>query len=475
MAGLTSRREGTLTDRAFSELILRQAAPSSAVAIPVVNPAQKFPEPSEMQKEFAEELRPEGENAATSQTLGKASELHVPQALAQPETGISSADETGSRPAETVPAVRSAAGPIAAKTATALASRATQSARKSSAAHAAPATKAPASVGPVAADPQNAAPTKASCFAAAPTADPKTGILADGPCPATAVAFQGTRSTVTAPNTHAGAKPGWIAPQSPAPVPASTVNAEPSAGKTQNDRSESRLHGSARSDGADPAPGPGPEAVRIPRAAERSPSENLRTATAALASPANAAERSDAAAVQLTPAETTGVAISPGPTAHIVHMNPISAAVPSSNGAPAAVSVAFARMDSAAPPQVLESVPQRLSVGIRDGGLGWVEIHTHAAAGQVSAVLATGSNEAHAALEAHLPELREYLAGQQVHVDQLASERFSSSGGRHEYSPQQEGRNADSGNANTTGDPLPIAAGFSDSAEESLSYINVRV
>jgi hypothetical protein len=132
-------------------------------------------------------------------------------------------------------------------------------------------------------------------------------------------------------------------------------------------------------------------------------------------------------------------------------------------------------MDSAAPPQVIESAPQRLSVGVRDSGLGWVEIRTHAAAGQVSAVLATGSSEAHAALEAHLPELRDYLAGQQVRVDQLASEQFSSSGGGREPAPQQEGRNATSRDAGVPGQRPPMAASLSEGPEESLSYINVRV
>lgn len=131
-------------------------------------------------------------------------------------------------------------------------------------------------------------------------------------------------------------------------------------------------------------------------------------------------------------------------------------------------------MDSAPPPRVIETAPQRLSVGVRDSGLGWVEIRTHATAGQVSAVLATGSSEAHAALQAHLPELREYLAGQQVQIDQLASERFSTSGGSRE-SAQQQSRNGAAGDAAKQGDSSPAAAGFNEGTEESLTYINVRV
>jgi hypothetical protein len=139
------------------------------------------------------------------------------------------------------------------------------------------------------------------------------------------------------------------------------------------------------------------------------------------------------------------------------------------------VSAAFTRMDSAAAPQVLESAPQRLSVGVRDSGLGWVEIRTHGVAGQVSAVIATGSSEAHAALVAHLPELREFLAGQQLRVDQLASEQYSTSAGGREAAPQREGPNGASQGSGASGEGPPMAAAFSEGAEESLSYINVRV
>jgi flagellar hook-length control protein FliK len=133
-------------------------------------------------------------------------------------------------------------------------------------------------------------------------------------------------------------------------------------------------------------------------------------------------------------------------------------------------------MDSAAAPVVTESSPQRLAVGVRDAGLGWVEIRTHAAAGQVSAVLTATSSEAQAALTAHLPEVREYLAGQQVHLDQLSSERRSPGDG--ESSGREQGGNA--GNAqNVTQEARKQssdAAMFGgDANEESLSYINVRV
>jgi hypothetical protein len=151
--------------------------------------------------------------------------------------------------------------------------------------------------------------------------------------------------------------------------------------------------------------------------------------------------------------------------------------VPSQPAAASSVTAAtaFARMDSAAAPQVLESTPQRLSIGVRDTALGWVEIRAHAAAGQVSAVLATGSSEAQTVLQSHLPEMRDYLAGQQVRVDQLSSERFSAPGGSGGSSPGQEGRSAGSGDSRRQSDATALPAGMGDAGEESLSYINVRV
>lgn len=151
----------------------------------------------------------------------------------------------------------------------------------------------------------------------------------------------------------------------------------------------------------------------------------------------------------------------------------------------------FARMDSAAPPLVTESSPQRLAVGVRDAGLGWVEIRTHAAGGQVSAVLTAATSEAQATLAAHLPEVREYLAGQQVRVDQLSSEalargeREGSSGGQ---AGNGQGGNAEAGNAQgesaqagsaragnlETRKLGSVAAMFAGDGEK-LSYVNVRV
>ena len=129
-------------------------------------------------------------------------------------------------------------------------------------------------------------------------------------------------------------------------------------------------------------------------------------------------------------------------------------------------------MDVAAAPRVLESAPQRLSVGVQDSGLGWIEVRAHAGAGQVSAVVASASGEAHNVLTAHLPEVREYLAGQQVRVDQLTSESFSSSADRRDSSSRNE---AQGEKAVRPGRQNAAASAAGEAGGESLSYINVRV
>jgi hypothetical protein len=145
-------------------------------------------------------------------------------------------------------------------------------------------------------------------------------------------------------------------------------------------------------------------------------------------------------------------------------------------------------MDSGATPQVIESTPQRLAVGVRSPGLGWVEVHASNAAGQVSAAVVAGSAESHGAVSAQLPSVREFLAGEHVRVDNLTSERFpASSGGGEGFSGGQSGHEArnqagresrdESGSEggpslNNRGSASTITAGRET---ESLSYINVRV
>lgn len=134
----------------------------------------------------------------------------------------------------------------------------------------------------------------------------------------------------------------------------------------------------------------------------------------------------------------------------------------------------FARMDSASAPQVLESAPQRLSVGVRDSGLGWVEVRTHAAGGHVSAVLRAAEGEARATLAAHLPEVREFLATQQVRVDWLSSETLPPGAGDRQGKRDGEQTQAQTGPREEPAQENDEAFFAAPVGDETLSYINVR-
>ncbi len=135
---------------------------------------------------------------------------------------------------------------------------------------------------------------------------------------------------------------------------------------------------------------------------------------------------------------------------------------------------AFERMDAASPPRVLESSRQNLAVGIRDAGLGWIEIRTHAIGGHVAASLASGTQEAHAAIAAELPAIRDTLVNQHIALHSLSAERFptSSGGGGSGTDTSDSGQPARS--------PLMKPKADTPSAQneaegENLSYISVRV
>ncbi len=135
----------------------------------------------------------------------------------------------------------------------------------------------------------------------------------------------------------------------------------------------------------------------------------------------------------------------------------------------------FERMDSASAAQTIDSSPQWLAVGVHSERLGWVEIRTNSAAGQIAATLASGPGEPHNTISAQLPSVREYLAGEHVHVDTLSSERFSQSPGRGSDSsggqPQNDGarytKAAETGDS-PRGSPVEMDM-------QGLSYIDVRV
>jgi hypothetical protein len=178
-----------------------------------------------------------------------------------------------------------------------------------------------------------------------------------------------------------------------------------------------------------------------------------------------------------TPSTSSGSdLLAPGtpPAAQPIHLaGPMTAqSLSPAPSARASAGAAFERMDSAAGPQVIENTPQRLAVGVHSTGLGWVEIRASSAAGQVSATL-TSSAESHGAIAGQLSTVREYLAGQHVQIDTLASERFSSSGNgssSHEHSRNENAQQARSIERGGTQNATPIEADA-----ERLSYINVRV
>ncbi len=136
---------------------------------------------------------------------------------------------------------------------------------------------------------------------------------------------------------------------------------------------------------------------------------------------------------------------------------------------------AFERIDTSAAPQVLAGTPQRLSIGVRDPALGWVEIHTRTAAGEISVALATPSAASHTAISAQLPAIRDYLSGQQVRVDHLTAEQFSASSGGRDNSagnqPQAKDTHATSAGATHS----PLTEQSSESEGQNLSWIDVRV
>lgn len=133
--------------------------------------------------------------------------------------------------------------------------------------------------------------------------------------------------------------------------------------------------------------------------------------------------------------------------------------------------LAFERMDGAPPPQLVESGPQRLAVGVRDGELGWVEIRTHALAGQVVATLVTGSAESHQAITAALPAVRESLMAAQVRVNHVGAETFAASSDQRGNRQPGNGEEYQKGSAGLG----MLTPRRETEEEETLSYISVRV
>ncbi len=137
-------------------------------------------------------------------------------------------------------------------------------------------------------------------------------------------------------------------------------------------------------------------------------------------------------------------------------------------------SATFEQLDSAPSPRLIEGSSQRLTVGVRTPGLGWVEIRTSNTGGRVAATLATGSSESHAAVAAQLPAIRQYLAGEHVRMDSLSSEAFSPSSGGRGGSAGDPPRNSGSQNIKTHAAVPSTGPSPEDAEMETLSYISVR-
>jgi hypothetical protein len=306
------------------------------------------------------------------------------------------------------------------------------------------------------------------------TARPHTG-SGDARSDAIAALVPGPQASQAVTAEHGAAK----AIESPAPetCPVSRTSSATRAilVSSRSNRGAAVPDAEAKNTAGDPASVSVSDTAHTSRIAQRIPAETPHPSAGTAISPVDAAIKPATAIAQPAAGESPGVPGAASPIAHDLRARPAGIPLPFSKGAPTTVSTAFTRMDSAAPPRVLESAPQRLSVGVRDSGLGWVEIRTHSAAGQVSAVLATASSHTHAVLQTQMSRLRDYLAGQEVRVDHLSSERLSPSGGSSDHAAQQESRSGPSGDAKTSGEGPPMAAAFVEAAEEDLSYINVRV
>ena len=94
---------------------------------------------------------------------------------------------------------------------------------------------------------------------------------------------------------------------------------------------------------------------------------------------------------------------------------------------------ALARMDAGAEVSASRTAPaggpRSVEVGINDPAHGWIEVRAQGGSGQVSASLRAASPEAHAALDAQLPAMTQYLAEREVGVHALEVRSSDGSGG----------------------------------------------
>lgn len=136
-----------------------------------------------------------------------------------------------------------------------------------------------------------------------------------------------------------------------------------------------------------------------------------------------------------------------------------------------AAGAVFERMDSAPPPRVLASTTQRLSVGVQDTSLGWVEVHARSEGGQIAATVSTASGPSHAAVAAQLPAMRDFLDGQRVRLDTLRAQQSPTSSDQ-EHNSSGSSRQDSARSGSSQGSRPESRPSFQ---EEALSWIDVRV
>lgn len=502
--GLVSHPGKAVHGDIFGELMARALASAAPGASGKAHPAGVTPEPSEPDPTVGDAVATtRSSKAAADETTAPAESL-APAALPAGKRtmpAIARPAETALKFGETAPAADSARSADMAKGARNAIATAVQTAVQSSTGRAVQAGKAAGSTGAGASSVRKATSRTRVSLKMIPLPNlkpqPPSGIPGASPKPAPAAILR-TEPSLTG---EGDAQPGEVATTRSAKsslvvagteivapklagtgktmvsAPIVKSGAAPLMTKATPDHSPLNPSVSTESRDTDTLAASGTKSAAFPasKVLQQVQAENVRAGSSSPSLPVTGVSRS---ALTLEPSlvnDKGGVAAVAGALAHVPHAGASVSAAASSTGPLSAVSSAFARMDSAAPPQVIESAPQRLTVGVRDGGLGWVEIRTHAAAGQVSAVVATGTSEAHATLQAHLPELREYLTSQQVRVDQLASEPFASAGESRGSQQQEPGRSGPQHQVPGDSDRVPPATAAGENAEESLSYINVRV
>lgn len=137
---------------------------------------------------------------------------------------------------------------------------------------------------------------------------------------------------------------------------------------------------------------------------------------------------------------------------------------------------------SAAQPPVVHIGANRVAVGLNDPALGWVEIKTQSAAGQVVASFVTASHQTNEALAAQLPSLAQFLADREVKVGSLTVDQQTAggrdgnqAGGGYEQGSNR-GHSGDGAQSGWNDGPqLPVGDPGPDAGVElrPLSYISV--